>query len=118
MSVNNIATDISWVLCFHDLPTLFPDAVDGLVSGYFARLQTLGGAPDVNEADFKEQLALGHLGSLGKAIIGAGGLDEDNPKAARLMHKLNCGVLHNMESADTYAAWAKFRSGMLICQNK
>jgi aminoglycoside phosphotransferase (APT) family kinase protein len=42
MLVGNIATDISWVLCFHDLPMRFPADCDRLVDGYFARLQVIG----------------------------------------------------------------------------
>ena len=51
-----IATDVSWVLCFHDLPRRFPDQVDGLVEGYFAKLQALGGAPGRTLADLREQV--------------------------------------------------------------
>ena len=25
MTLNSVATDISWVLCFHDIPSRFPD---------------------------------------------------------------------------------------------
>ena len=42
---------------------------------------------------------MAHLNTLVKAVIGAGGLDEDNAFAARIMHNLNCGVVNNMSRA-------------------
>jgi hypothetical protein len=46
--------------------------------------------------DFRQQLALAHLGSMGKAIIGAGGLDESNPPTypPTLCAALLCSALH------------------------
>ena len=124
MGISCVATDISWALCFHDLPgrkytrkrlthmsgtavppqarglvalrvylfavsTIgfqgivltdgvctvgFPDDCDQMVADYFTQLQALGAATDRTLADLKEQVALAHLYSLGKAVIGTGGL--------------------------------------------
>jgi hypothetical protein len=88
MGVACIATDISWVLCFHDLPSRFPSDVERLVADYFSQLQSLGGAPGKTLADLKEQVALAHLYSLGKAVIGTGGLANTDAHAKQIMHLL------------------------------
>lgn len=89
MGVACVATDISWVLCFHDLPSRYTEAeVEALVSDYFDELQALGGAPGSTLEALKEQVALAHLYTLGKAVIGTGGLANTDVHAKQIMHLL------------------------------
>lgn len=88
-----VATDISWVMCYHDLPSRFTDAeTKGLVSDYFDELQALGGAAGSTLDDLKEQIALAHLFTLGKAVIGTAGLGNSDRHAKQIMHLLVSSV--------------------------
>jgi|EP01044_Picomonas_judraskeda_P011916 hypothetical protein len=58
------------------------------VSDYFDQLQALGAAKDSTLAALKEQVALAHLYTLGKAVIGTGGLANTDEHAKQIMHLL------------------------------
>ena len=49
-----------------------------------------------------------HLYTLGKAVIGTGGLANADEHALQIMHLLNVGVLANMERDSTTEVFAKF----------
>ena len=56
------------------------------------------------------QVALSHLYSMGKSIIGTGGLGNDE-HGSRIMHILNAGVLSNIAHDNSVEVFGQFVRG-------
>ena len=84
-----VTSDISWVLAFHDLYSRFTtEEVDMLLSGYWDELQTLSGGSGCTYEAFMELLALTHVATICKAVLGTGGLSNTDVHAKQIMHLL------------------------------
>jgi len=112
--------DLSWVFSTTiDLGT-DEQQVRGkeLVRIYYAELVRLGTInPDTMKLDaFEQELALAHLYSMAKVIIGAGGLDKNDANTIEVMTFLCRRCLQAMQAHGTLEAFTAFKEGKLLSQ--
>ena len=87
-----------------------------LVEIYYHALAKEEFKPSLEE--FKEELALAHIISYAKAIIGAGVLDKNDRNTCEVMNILAARGIKSMIAHDTIGAFEAFRGGTLISQKR
>lgn len=114
--------DLSWLFCTTiDLETEKQQARGKeLVQIYYDELVSLGAVDSstMKLEEFEEDMALAHLLSMAKIIIGAGGLDNNDTNTVEVM-TIECRrAVLAMEAHGTLDAFGKFKAGTLISQTK
>lgn len=121
MAKGSSACDLSW---FYSTTMSAGDEEGGdgedLVSVYYRELVSLGtvDAAEHTIEEYREELALCHLYSMAKIIIGAGGLDKNDENTVETMSILCRRCIRSMEEHGTAAAFKAFKEGGLISQKR
>jgi hypothetical protein len=105
--------DLSWYFT----TTIDADAPesDDLIQIYYDELNKLRpGLPSIEE--FREELAVSHIGSICKVIIASDGLDKNDANTVETMSICTRRALNAMQTHGTVAAFEKYLKGELISQ--
>jgi thiamine kinase-like enzyme len=120
MARGGSALDLSWY--FQTTVDAKDSNSDGLIETYYNALDRLvtiqTGNPLPSLEEFKEELALAHVYSFCKTIIGAGGLDKNDTNTVQVMNLLCKRGLESMEAHGTISAFEKFKKGALLSQQR
>jgi hypothetical protein len=117
MTKSCCANDISWF--FSTSIDADCEYADELIEEYFNTLVKILDPKDsagLTLAELKEELAIAHLSSLAKVVIGAGGLDKNDANTIDVMCILCKRCLKAMERHGTVAAYNRMKEGKLLSQ--
>jgi thiamine kinase-like enzyme len=114
------ALDVSWY--FNTTVDADDAQNDGLIDTYFAALSKERGEsrrqtlPSIEE--FKEEVALAHVYSFCKTIIGAGGLNKNDRNTCEVMSLLTTRGIKAMVKHDTIGTFRAFKAGGMLSQKR
>ena len=115
------AGDLSWFVCTSVTDEFATQHWDGLMALYFAELQknltdAQNAAYNFTLDELKEELGMAHVFSMGKIVIGSGGLDTNDPNNIIVMKNLATNGLAAMMRDNTKECVDKFNRGELLAQ--
>jgi hypothetical protein len=111
------ARDLSNIFCVSFDTDTGPQCEE-LIQVYFSEYTSAVGRLDLTIAEFKEELALQHLGYFVLLPIGAAGLDASDPNTVDVMGLLWNRTIKAIYAHDSLNVWKKFKAGKLISQQK
>ena len=120
MNQGGCAMDLSWY--FNTTVDADDPSSEGLIEVYYNKLvelrQAKGGDPLPPIEEFKEELAIAHIISFAKTIIGAGGLDKNDRNTVEVMSLLARRGIKAMVAHGTKFFFKSFMHGNLLSQKR